>query len=196
MRRPGTRAAHAGADAGHAGPRRTVRGVPRTIVPLVGDLAAGAGPSSGLGEPVLVGADSSQPGGGACACLRALGALGAGGRGSSRAGGGHAATVAERQTGQPGAAYGKRIAGSATGGGGVRTVHRETLGGGGARSGALFFAAGGGIPREADAARFGDCGVEGRGGEQPVQHLLTNGVGWAVQTETADPSGMVIECES
>ena len=50
----------------------TVRGVPRTTVPVVGDLAAGAGPASGVGEPVPVAADSSQPGGGACACTVAM----------------------------------------------------------------------------------------------------------------------------
>ena len=45
----------------------------------------------------------------------AMVALGAGGRWGSRAGGGHAATVAERETGQPGLSHGKRLAGSATG---------------------------------------------------------------------------------
>ena len=34
MRRPGTRAAHAGADAGNAGARRAMRGLPRAIVPV------------------------------------------------------------------------------------------------------------------------------------------------------------------
>src|SRR5260370_4917057 len=168
MRRPGTRAADAGTDAGHAGPRRRVRGVPRTVVPVVGDLAARAGPSPGVGEPVSMAPDSSQPGGGAFAAPGAVGAMGPGRRGSGRAGGGHAATVAERKTGQPGVAYGKRIAGSATGGNGVRTVHRETLGGVGARSGTLLLAPGGGIPREVDPAGFGDCGVEGHRGKQPV----------------------------
>src|SRR5260370_17037667 len=110
MRRPGTRAAHAGTDAGYASPCRTVRGVPRTIVPVVGDIAARAWPSHGMGEPVPLASDSSQSGGGACAPPGAVGAMGPGRRWSGRAGGGPAATVAERETGQPGVPYENPIA--------------------------------------------------------------------------------------
>src|ERR1035438_1441853 len=125
MRRPGTRAAHTGADAGHAGPCRAVRGVPRTVVPVGRDFAAGARSSRSVGEPVPVAADSGESGGGAHAPADAMVALGCSGRRTAGPGG-PAATVdenmADRETGQSGVAHGKCVAGSPTGRKGVRAV--------------------------------------------------------------------------
>src|ERR1035441_3964076 len=120
MRRPGACATHTGTDAGHAGSRRAVRGVPRTVVPVGRDFAAGARSSRTVGEPVPVAADSGQSGGGAHAPADAVVALG---RGRRRTGGpgGDAATVADREILQPRVSHGERPRGSATGGRGLRT---------------------------------------------------------------------------
>src|SRR5436190_13877840 len=119
MQRPGTRTAHAGAYAGHAGTRRAMHGVPGTVVPVERDLATGSRASPGMGEPIPVAANSGQPGGGTGAAqglvAGALVAMGAGGHGHHRPGGGHASTdVANpaREAGGPRVAHGKRPAGS------------------------------------------------------------------------------------
>ena len=97
---------------------------------------------------------------------------------------------------RPGVSHRECIAGSPTGREGVRPFDREALGGGGAKPRSLVLADGRRIPRKTDAAGFGNCGVEGHGREQPVQHLLADRAGFALPAETTDTPGMVTECES
>ena len=49
--------------------------------------------------------------------------------------------------------------------------------------------------RKTDSAGFGNCGVEGHGREQPLQHILADRAGFALPPETTDTPGMVTECD-
>ena len=128
--------------------------------------------------------------------MGAMATLGSGGCGGDPAGGGHAPTLAEGKIAQPRISHRKCIAGSSTGREGVRPFDREALGGGRAKPRPLILADGSRIPRKTDSAGFGNCGVEGHGREQPLQHLLADRAGFALPPETTDTPGMVTECES
>src|SRR4051794_24314447 len=102
MQRPGSRAPHAGPDAGHARSRGRVSRVLGAVTPVGTDVAGRAGTPRGVGESVPVAAHRSDAGLRNTASARALVALGTGrssGRGDTR--GRDAASVEHRRPAGP-----------------------------------------------------------------------------------------------
>ena len=149
------------------------RAVPRANVSVVGDFAARAGPSRGVGEPRALAWDSRRiwpPRPRAASRLPMW-------RWSLAAAALVTLAVA-LVAALAGEAAGPRVPDggcaprSAAGGVGLRTIDREACGDRRSRIGAVALAAGGGLPGETGAAGLGHRGPEGQRGEQPLQRLF------------------------